>query len=355
MSVLLKNGIRVGKGENTVLSVLLGFNTIWERTEAFDKLEYLSRNHSSDITIVGDVSMYKSGTDSAIWRSVLCETSFAAASVPVYQAFRKDGIIDRTELRELIQEQAESGVSIIIIHPTPSHELHALSQTRIIPCVSRGGTMVYSDMCKSNRYENIYLNELDTIASIAYRNNTVLSIGTTYRSGSIIDAFDELYQKELEEQIYLSSYLQSRGVETIIETPGHADASAISEICNRLCNIKEPIMPLGPLPTDTAYEYDDLAACIGAALMGVKGCADILTVVTSAEHAGGIPSLDVLCEAIRKYRVAAHIIDLQKTGDNSTDRFVSLLRRNNKSCVVKTQERCMRCSEACPLRIQLDR
>ena len=74
-------------------------------------------------------------------------------------------------------------------------------------------------------------------------------------------------------------------------------------------------MPLGPIPTDCAFEYDDFAASIGSVLMGTRGCADVLSVVTRDEHLGGIPSVQSIIEAIKKYSVAKHIIDIYKIND----------------------------------------
>lgn len=348
--IKLRNGTIAGKKSRTLLSALLGYNSLEDRYSTFEKLDFLACHHSGDIDIIGDVGMCYTKSHYSIWEKVLDETPFAAATVPVYQCY-KDGSIDLTHMLELIHEQAERGVSIITIHPTASHLLHEMTSSRIIPCTSRGGAMVYRDMCSSGAKENVIMKAIDDIALFARKYGTVLSIGSTYRSGSTIDSFDEVYRMELSLQLEISEHLQKIGVSTIIETPGHADILAIESICKMLSGREEPIMPLGPIPTDIAFYYDDLAACIGAVLMGSKGFADILTIVTREEHSGGIPSLESLCEAIQKYKVAAHIIDMSKIGDKDRDYDISNRRRKAKSCTAQNGINCSRCSNSCPLRI----
>lgn len=46
-------------------------------------------------------------------------------------------------------------------------------------------------------------------------------------------------------------------------------------------------MPLGPIPTDIAIGMDHIAAAIGATIMGIEGCANIISTVTREEHTGG--------------------------------------------------------------------
>lgn len=104
------------------------------------------------------------------------------------------------------------------------------------------------------------------------------------------------------------------------------------QLCNRLENIPYPIMPLGPMLTDVGLEEDDTVAVIGASLMGVLGSADILSIVTSREHLSGIPDIEEMKQAISKYKIAKHIIDLYKIGDNGEDLKMAKERARLKSC-----------------------
>ena len=110
-------------------------------------------------------------------------------------------------------------------------------------------------------------------------------------------------------------------------------------------------MPLGPMPTDCAFEQDDVAASIGAALMGTSGCADILSVVTREEHTGGIPSIESTLSAIEKYAVVKHIIDISyKLNDTREDDCIAVNRSKNYSCIFRNKRKNVpRCGVLCPL------
>lgn len=347
----LRNGIEIGKGSNTVLSVLLGANLPEQLSDTYAKLENIAQYESESVAIISDVGMYSAPMKETLWYRVLHHTPFAAATVPIYQVFKPGNIVDRVRLLELMEQQMDAGVSILTIHPTATVELAKKARKRIIPCTSRGGAMVLSSMYLEGKIDNLFIDMLDDIAKLAKQYRSTISIGTTFRSGTVLDACDDTYWCELTKQLEISQYLKNRGVSTIIETPGHADVAAIEKICRFLEATEENIMPLGPMPTDIAMKYDDVAACIGATLMGISNCADILAVVTREEHLGGIPSLDSLIEAIRKYRVAAHVINMKKTGDRASDLAVSLMRKQKKSCALDVIGDCTRCEYACPLRM----
>ena len=242
---------------------------------------------------------------------------------------------------------------LITIHPTPSIDLLESSKKRLVSITSRGGAAVCIDMLKSNRKDNVYIQILDEIIKIANQYSVVLSVGSSFRSANIHDALDPTYYMELNKQIEIADYCYQRNVKVIIETPGHVSPQGINELCDYLDkSCQHPIMPLGPIPTDCAFEQDDLAASIGAVLMGTKGCADILSVVTRDEHLGGIPSKDSLIEAIKKYSVAKHIIDIYKTNDTSCDYNTALMRSERRSCIMEGDD-CSRCAAICPLKLEI--
>lgn len=99
-----------------------------------------------------------------------------------------------------------------------------------------------------------------------------------------------------------------------------------------------------------ALDQDDMAACMGAVLMGTNDCADILSIVTREEHSGGVPTIESTLSAIRKYAVAKHIIDIYKLNDTKMDDEISFLRSQKSSCLIEGEEDCIRCGKLCPLR-----
>lgn len=350
--IMTNKGISIGCQAKTLLNILIGANNKKTVEDEVRIIEYLNTGKER-IDIITDLSLFAADDSERLWEYVLKNTDFMAGTVPVYLSVNEKGYIDESFLMESIAEQCEKGVSIITIHPTVNHKLIESCKSRMIPCTSRGGGIVAHDLLCSKKEQNAYLNILDKIIKKCKENNVVLSIGSTFRSGSILDALDETYLEELQEQIRIADYIHEKGVSSIIETPGHVDPQSLLKICERLKAVRYPIMPLGPMLTDIGMEEDDTVAVIGASMMGVNSCADILSVVTSKEHLAGIPNLEDIKKAISKYMVAKHIIDLYKIGDKSMDEVVSRKRASMKTCNAKSRDECKRCGNVCPLRVEL--
>lgn len=345
----LSSSLSVGKGAPTALNVLIGANTEKQYDDEFEKIDVLNKS-AFPISIVTDLSILKAKQGAELWRKIVRDGRFAAGTVPVYQA-AVSGRISQQQLVDVIQEQAENGVKLITIHPTPDRNLLEMCKHRRVPITSRGGAAVCADMVSGRRDENVYIRALDDVIRIGAANHITLSIGSSFRSANLHDAMDETYIYELSKQIQIAEYCHSRGVNAVVETPGHASPQNIFKICERLKrSCPFPIMPLGPLPTDCAFDQDDYAASIGAVLMGTNNCADILSVVTRDEHIGGVPTIDSIISAIKKYSVAKHIIDIYKIQDTQLDDVVSLQRSKMSSCIFELGKNCDRCGTLCPLR-----
>lgn len=348
--ITFRNGVSIGNQSPTALNILIGANSPDQLSCEKKKLSKLL-NSDYPITIITDLSLVTAPNEEALWSEVVRDGRYIAGSVPIYQVIDDRFMIDKNKLIDLIWNLAENGIQLLTIHPTPTVELLNKSKSRITPVTSRGGAAVLADMLYHHRSENVYLQVLDEIIRIAHRHSIVLSIGSSFRSANIHDALDEAYYLELEKQLEIAEYCSKNNVEVIIETPGHVSPQGIFSLCDYLeKNCPYPIMPLGPLPTDCAFEQDDLAGAIGAVLMGTKGFADILSIVTQDEHMGGIPSFDSIESAIKKYSVAKHIIDIYKIKDSSSDYEVSKKRSEKKSCLLSDKE-CSRCSLLCPLKL----
>lgn len=347
--IFSRKNIAIGKDCNTKINVLLGFNHKSEIEKEYEKLTIL-KNSEYGIDIITDLSILQMSTNETIWKKVITDTNFMAATVPIYQARQENGLVDSELLLNNINEQCSEGVSIITIHPTPTNELFNMSKNRIIPLTSRGGGIVLNDLILSNKIENVYIRIFDDILKTAKNYGTIISIGSSFRSATIADGNDNVYQKELDIQLDLAKYISEFGIGTIIETPGHVSPRDIASICAKLKLFPYPVMPLGPIPTDIAKSQDDLAAVVGAVLMGTQDCADILSIVTRDEHMGGIPDIASLLSAIEKYEIAKHIIDLHKISDITLDISIARKRSSLHSCVDCATGFCERCGNMCPLK-----
>jgi phosphomethylpyrimidine synthase len=71
-----------------------------------------------------------------------------------------------------------------------------------------------------------------------------------------------------------------------------------------------PLFVTGPLPIDTAMEYDHIAGCAGASMASAAGT-DYLCYITPAEHLG-FPDLDSIKEGLIAFHIAAHISNTAK-------------------------------------------
>lgn len=343
VSLKYKSGYKlIGRKQNVLINTLIGCNKIEELGTLEEKISTLKRMKDKT-DIVTDVSTIK--IDSIpLWKRICTETDFIASTVPIYFLENKKEICNN-ELVEIIHEQLQDGVGIITIHPTATRELIKLSEKRITPCTSRGGNIIINSIKKTGK--NNYMEILPDIIKLCRKYNSVISIGTTFRSANIIDSFDEVQKKEIELQIKLADVINNNNVGVIIESPGHATPKKIKEICKLLRKRSYPIMPLGPIPTDLAIGNDHIAAAIGVTLMGLEGCVQIISAVTREEHTGNIPSMNSMKEAIQAAKIAAHIIDINRNGDYSIDRKIASNRV--KSCLGKDNEGCSRCGDLCPL------
>jgi len=327
---------------------LIGATTNRGYDSEIRKIEALTAaNHKPDI--IADLSLAPEPTP--LWKRIVAQTPFVAASLPIYSVRRRRDKVDTLELLERAIEQMEGGVGLLTIHPTPTLELIALSGSRLVPCTSRGGGIVIRDLLTRNAsHDNVYRQIMPGLIECALKTRTVLSLGASFRSANIFDANDDVQQAEIAAQKLLADDIVRRGVDVIIESPGHARPRTIRQLGNQLRTIGYPIMPLGPIPTDIAIGNDHIAGSIGAVLLGLQGAAHILAAVTREEHTGGVPKLDSTLEAIACARIAAHIIDLDTREDMQPDMDVAYERQQHKTCIVgKISRGCSRCGSVCPL------
>lgn len=345
------NILNAGPGCKTLVMALIGASHTRQFCDQAKKIQVLV-SLPEPPNIIGDLSIVCPAKGKPLWRQIVEETPIAAACLPVYTIENhRNGQISPNELLDVTIEQMEAGVGLITIHPTPCQKIQTLAQNRLTPCTSRGGGLIIADLeSRSWEEDNVYLKILPEIIAHAKKNQTVLSIGASYRSGNIFDSGDAAQLAEIELQIQLALNINDQGVGVIIESPGHARPRDIKRIASILRSTEFPIMPLGPIPTDTAIGQDHIASAIGGTLMGLEDCGHILAAVTREEHTGGIPTAESTIEAVVAARIAAHIIDLELSNDDHSDRAIALARSRTRSCVVAKQTHgCDRCARACPL------
>ena len=168
--------------------------------------------------------------------------------------------------------------------------------------------------------ENPFYEYFDDILDICREYDVTISLGDACRPGCLADATDVCQIEELVRLGELTKRAREKGVQVIIEGPGHVPLNQIQanmEIEETLCG-GAPFYVLGPLVTDIAPGYDHITAAIGGAVAGMHG-ASFLCYVTPAEHLA-LPNADDVKDGIMAFKIAAHAADIARGIPGARDR-----------------------------------
>lgn len=347
-----KGFIEAGFRKKTLVNSLVGINHENEYNYELEKINEIT-NALVKPDILTDLSTKRVKFRNTIWYKIANDTQYVSGSLPIYLVKPHNDHVDENELLDIMIEQMENGVGLVTIHPTANKEIFEKAKNRMVPITSRGGGIVIKDLiAKEFSEENVYLKILPQIIKYARKHNVALSIGATFRSANIFDCNDEAQKMEIDLQIALAKLIFQQGIGVIIESPGHASPKDIMKISSILKKAGFPVMPLGPIPTDIAAGMDHISSAIGATLMGLEGCANIIAAVTREEHTGGRPTIESTIESIKAAKIAAHIIDIHNINDTDMDMIVAEERAKNNTCIFgKGTKYCDRCEALCPLSI----
>jgi phosphomethylpyrimidine synthase len=328
----LKKPCAVGKGLRTKVNANIGTSTDFSRIDF--ELRKLRAAESFGADTVMDLSTSKNLK--AVRAAILKNARVPLGTVPVYETaflgIRSFGSIEKTPesfFIETIRQQAREGVDFFTIHAgiTLKTVDTLKGKNRIMGVVSRGGAMLIEWMIKNGK-ENPLFRHFSEIVDIAREYDVTLSLGDGMRPGAIADATDEPQIDELLTLGRLQKRAFARGVQVIIEGPGHVPLHHIKanvELEKSICN-GAPFYVLGPLVTDIAPGYDHVTSAIGGAVAAAHG-ADFLCYVTPAEHLS-LPEIDDVKEGVITSRIAAHAADIAKNapGAAQKDRAISQAR-----------------------------
>ncbi|MBS1844904.1 MAG: phosphomethylpyrimidine synthase ThiC [Actinobacteria bacterium] len=246
--------------------------------------------------------------------AILAAATVPIGTVPIYQALER---VDRIEdlsaevLLETIDHQARQGVDYMTIHAGVLLAHLPLCRRRVTGIVSRGGGILARWMVEHER-ENPLFEAFDEILAICAEHDVTISLGDGLRPGSIADASDAAQFAELRTLGKLTERAWERGVQVMIEGPGHVPLDQLERNVRkqqRLCH-EAPFYTLGPLVTDIAPGYDHITSAIGAAVVGWHGTS-MLCYVTPKEHLG-LPDAEDVKQGLIAYRIAAHAADLAR-------------------------------------------
>jgi len=254
-------------------------------------------------------------------QAIIENSTVPIGTVPIYSM-----IIGRTIeslsydviLKEL-EKQAKQGVDYFTIHAGVLREHLPFVRKRLIGIVSRGGSLLAKWMIHHNKQNPMY-EIFDDICDIMREYDVSFSLGDGLRPGGLADASDEAQLRELQTLGELTERAWARGVQVMVEGPGHVPFDQIEynmKLQRKLCH-GAPFYVLGPLVTDIFPGYDHITSCIGATSAGYHG-ASMLCYVTPKEHLG-LPKKDDVKQGCVAYKIAAHAADVALGIPGSRDR-----------------------------------
>lgn len=255
-------------------------------------------------------------------KTVVRESPVPVGTVPIYEAIVRCPDVSKIEeddFLEAIQTHIDDGVDFITVHCGVTRSCIPLLDSRIMGVVSRGGSFLIKWMLHHDR-ENPLYTRYDEILEMAHKHDVCLSLGDGLRPGCLADATDRAQIEELKTLGELARRARERGVQVMIEGPGHVPLHQIREnmeLQKKYCD-GAPFYVLGPLVTDISPGYDHLSGAIGGALAAMYG-ADFLCYLTPKEHLG-LPNIQDVIDGVIASKIAAHAADIARGIPGARDR-----------------------------------
>lgn len=330
----LKQPCGIGLGLRTKINANIG--TSGDSADAAEELKKLAAAVKYGSDTVMDLS---TGADlKKIRRKILKSSPLPVGTVPVYEiavdADRKRGDFLKfgsDDIFRVLEEQAADGVDFFTVHAgVTRRSLSVLKKNkRVLGIVSRGGSILAGWMDKHKK-ENPFFEYFDRVLEIAHNFDVTLSLGDGLRPGSVIDATDGAQIAELKILGELARRARKKGVQVMIEGPGHIPLHEIKKnirLAKKICDYA-PFYVLGPLVTDIASGYDHISSSIGGALAAAYG-ADFLCYVTPSEHLRH-PSIEDVREGVIAAGISAHAADIAKKVPSALKRDLEISRARSR-------------------------
>lgn len=362
----------IGDGLTTKINVNIGISNDCANWELEMQKAKLSIEMKADAIM--DLSCFGKTRE---FRSELVKLSpIAIGTVPMYDAV---GLLDKDlqditvdEFFDVVKTHAEDGVDFMTIHcgMNLATAKRIKDNPRLTHIVSRGGSLLFAWM-ELNNQENPFYEYYDRLLDICVEYDITLSLGDACRPGSIADSTDASQIEELITLGELTKRAWARGVQVMIEGPGHMSLNEIAAnmiVAKKLCH-GAPLYVLGPLVTDVAPGYDHITSAIGGSIAATNG-ANFLCYVTPAEHLR-LPDLNDVKEGIVASRIAAHAADIAnnipgaRDWDNAMSQarvdvnFTKMIdlaldpikaREYRESSPPEHSDTCTMCGRMCPMR-----
>jgi phosphomethylpyrimidine synthase len=297
----------IGRASRTKVNANMGASPVSSGThEEVEKLQWAEKWGADTV-----MDLSTGGNLDECRDAIIRNSTVPIGTVPIYSMIigKKIEDLDWATIEASLHHQARQGVDYFTIHAgvRRAHLKHV--KNRLIGIVSRGGSLLAKWMLVHND-ENIMYTRWDDICDILRHYDVTFSIGDGLRPGGLADATDAAQLAELETLGELTERAWRKGVQVMIEGPGHVPFDQIewnAKVQRTLCH-GAPFYVLGPLVTDMFPGYDHITSCIGATAMAYHGAA-MLCYVTPKEHLG-LPKKDDVKQGCIAYKIAAHAADV---------------------------------------------
>lgn len=250
-------------------------------------------------------------------RKLTSECPAMIGTVPIYDSvihYKRDlATLSAKDFVDVVKLHAEDGVDFVTLHCGITRKTidQIRGASRKMNIVSRGGSLIFAWMCMTGE-ENPFYSHFDDILEICHEHDVTISLGDACRPGCLADATDMCQIEELVRLGELTRRAWKKGVQVMIEGPGHVPLDQIAanmKVEQTICQ-GAPFYVLGPLVTDIAPGYDHITSAIGGAIAAANGAA-FLCYVTPAEHLA-LPNVDDVKQGIIASKIAAHAADIAK-------------------------------------------
>jgi phosphomethylpyrimidine synthase len=297
----------IGRASKTKVNANLGASPVSSSIdEELEKVDWAIKFHTDtlmDLSTGGDLNKTRA--------AIVKHSTVPVGTVPIYSMIigKKIEDLDFEMIAAELHNQARQGVDYFTIHAGVLKEHLPLVRKRLIGIVSRGGSLLAKWMIHHNQQNPMYTH-WEKICDILREYDVTFSIGDGLRPGGLADATDAAQLAELQTLGELTERAWRRGVQVMIEGPGHVPLDQIEynmKLQRQLCH-GAPFYVLGPLVTDIFPGYDHITSCIGATNAAYHG-ASMLCYVTPKEHLG-LPKKDDVKQGCIAYKIAAHAADV---------------------------------------------
>ncbi len=306
----------VGPGLRVKVNANLG--TSPDRADLEGELEKLRVAVEAGADAVMDLST--GGDLREIRRRIREACPVSLGSVPMYEAGHRAvargepfRAMTDEDMLEAVRLHVEDGVDFVTVHCGITLRAVAFLRERPRVCgvVSRGGSLLARWMVANDRENPLYA-RFDEVIDLCRSRDVTLSLGDALRPGALADAGARAQIEELYTLGDLARRAREKGVQVMIEGPGHVpfDQIPAQMALEKAACDGAPFYVLGPLVTDVAPGYDHIACAIGGTYAALHG-ADFLCYVTPAEHLR-LPEAEDVRQGVIASRIAAHAADIAR-------------------------------------------